>query len=213
MRSLILALIACLSARAMADSGMINFNFHDADVEKVVEEYAKTSGQKFVIDPNARGKITILNKENISIEEAFNQMSSALAVNGVAISKQNDEMVVMSARAIQRNLIDVSSELPPMVPTKMATLIINLKYVSADEINRQLRMLTSNSGEVFPFTHSNQLIITDWTPNLYRVSKLIKELDVPASGTAGKFAKAEDAYQKQMREKAKAQTQPPAKVK
>jgi len=191
-----IAILSVFSTLALAEANTISFNFQDADLTSVIKEYAKMSGQKFIIDPNANGKITIINRDPISVEDAFNQMSSALAVNGLAISKQGDEMVIMQARAAQRNLIDVSSELPPMNPTKMATWIINLKYVSANEINRELRLLTSNQGEVFPFTHNNQLIISDYTPNLYRVAKIIKELDVPAAKNASKFAKAEEAMGK-----------------
>jgi type II secretory pathway component GspD/PulD (secretin) len=197
MKLLIATILTTLSFNVFADVPTISFNFQDADLSSVIKEYAKMSGQKFIVDANAKGKVTIINKDPVTVEEAFNQLSTALAVNGLAISKQGDQMVVMQARAVQRNLIDVSTELPPMSPTKMATWIINLKYISADEVNRQLRILTSNQGEVFPFTHTNQLIISDYTPNLYRVAKLIKELDLPAAKTPSKFAKAAEAAQKE----------------
>ncbi|NJL24478.1 MAG: hypothetical protein HC902_04465 [Calothrix sp. SM1_5_4] len=44
-------------------------------------------------------------------------------------------MFVNQARNIQRNLIDVSSELPAARPERMFTLVIDLKNASADEIN------------------------------------------------------------------------------
>jgi general secretion pathway protein D len=164
----------------------LSFNFKNADVTTVIKEYAKASGQKFIVDPNAQGTITIINKGDVNLDEAFNQMSAALAINGIGISKQGNEMIVKQARALQRDLIEVSSQLPAMHPTKMATWVISLKYISADEVNKQLRMLTSRDGELAPFTHNNQLVITDWTPNLHRVAQLIKELDVQVSKKATK---------------------------
>lgn len=187
MKSLIaIAMMSCVQVFAAEPTGTMNFNFENSDLVSVVKEYAKASGQKFIIDPRAEGKITIINSAPITVAEAFNQLSSALAVNGLAISKQNDQMLIEQARMVQRNLIDVSTELPPLQPTKMATWIVNLKYVSADEVNRQLRILTSSQGEEVVFTHTNQLIITDYTPNLHRVAKLIKEIDIPAGKTAHK---------------------------
>jgi general secretion pathway protein D len=183
MKSLVLILSA-FSSFAFADTPTINFNFTNSDISAVIKEYAKMSGQKFIVDANAAGKVTIINRDPITVEDAFNQLSSALAVNDLAISKQGDQMVVMHARNVERNLIDVTTELPPMTPTKLATWIITLKYLSANEVNRELRLLTSKDGEVFPSSHNNQLIITDFTPNLYRVSKLIEKLDVPATSTA-----------------------------
>src|SRR5579863_6509881 len=78
----------------------MKFDFKDADLTKVIEDYSKSSGQKFIVDPQVHGKITILNSEPVSQEEAFNQLSTALAVNGCAISHQDDMMVVSPARHI-----------------------------------------------------------------------------------------------------------------
>lgn len=204
MKSLIAAAVLICSQAFAAEPapGTLNFNFENADITSVIKEYAKASGQKFIIDPHAEGKITVINSAPITVQEAFNQISTALAINGLAISKQNDQMIIEQARAVQRNLIDVSTELPPLHPTKMATWIVNLKYISADEVNRQLRILTSSQGEVFPFTHTNQIIISDYTPNLHRVAKLIKEIDVPAGKNAAKFDKEEKAYRATLKEKA-----------
>lgn len=169
------------TASAFAGKSTIGFNFRDTDVTKVVEEYAKASGQKFIIDASVKGKVTVINPGDVTIEEAFNQLSSVLAVNGLGISKQEDTFVVSHARQVQRSLIEVGTELPPLKPEKMFTLVIPLKFVSAKDINNELRILTSRDGELVPVSHTNQLVVTDWVSNLYRVSKLIKEIDVQAT--------------------------------
>jgi type II secretory pathway component GspD/PulD (secretin) len=177
-----------LSTMAWAES-TINFNYRDAEMSKVLEDYAKASGQKFIIDPSTRGKVTIINKDPITVAEAFNQLSSAMALNGCGISTQEDKMIVQQARSVQRNLLEVTTDLPSIHPTRMLTWVVNLKYVSADEVNRQLRILTSKDGELVPFAHSNQLFITDWTPNLVRISRILKTLDIPAGKALAKTTK------------------------
>lgn len=169
---------------ATADAKNIPFAYKNEDIIKVIDDYSKASGQKFIIDPAVHGKVTIINKGPISVAEAFNQLSSALAVNSLAISTQEDMMVVAQARSIQRNLIDVGNDLPPLKPERMFTWVIKLKSASAEEVNKQLRILSSRDGELVPYAHTNQIIVTDWVSNLYRISKLVKQIDDPANAVA-----------------------------
>ncbi|MFN7729909.1 MAG: hypothetical protein ACK5P7_12195 [Bdellovibrio sp.] len=57
-------------------------NFVNEDITKVIEVYSKAANQKFIIDPSVRGKVTLLNPEDIDLTEAFNQISGALMLNG-----------------------------------------------------------------------------------------------------------------------------------
>ncbi|MGE4130207.1 MAG: secretin N-terminal domain-containing protein [Bdellovibrionales bacterium] len=168
------------SAHAEDGAHQIKFSYRNADIVKVVEEYAKESHERFMVDPSVKGKVTIINPDRITLAEAYNQLSSALALNSVAISKQGDIFVVSPSRAVQRSLIEVGSELPSLKPERMFTWIIQLKYASADEINKQIRTLSSKDGELVPYTRNNQILITDWVSNLHRVAKIVDQLDVKA---------------------------------
>lgn len=164
---------------AFAASDTFKFNFKDAEITKVIEEYATTSKERFIIDPQVKGKITIINPAPISKEEAFNQLSTALANNGVAYVVQDGVFNVKPSRLIQRDSIPVVTELPPMRPERMVTYIIKLKNASADEVNKQLRILTSKDGELVPYTRTNSIIVSDYTPNLHRIAEIVKTLDQP----------------------------------
>lgn len=173
-------MLALVGADAHAARSKMSFNYKDTDVLKVIEDYSEASGQKFVVDANVKGKVTAFNPNSLPIEEAFNQLSMVLATNGLAISKQGEVMMISHARNVQRNLIDVTTDLPPLKPEKMHTWIVNLKFVNADEVNRQVRILTSKDGELVPFQARNQLLITDWVSNLHRISAIISQIDKPA---------------------------------
>jgi general secretion pathway protein D len=179
-------LICALFSSAAFAADKVSFNYENADINKVIKDYAKMTGQKFIVDPQVRGQITITNPGEITTEEAFNELSSALAVNGIGISTQDGTMIVQQARAVQRNLIPVTKELPPIQPTRMVTYVIDLKNVSADEVNKQLRILTSKDGELVPYTHTNQIFVTDWTPNLHRIAKMMTFVDEHAQISAAK---------------------------
>ncbi|MEQ1722242.1 MAG: secretin N-terminal domain-containing protein [Pseudobdellovibrio sp.] len=166
----------------------INFNFNNEEITKIIQTYSKESGQKFVIDSTVRGKITILNPEKISKEEAFNALSEGLAINGFGIVKNEDVFTVRNARSAQRDNLQVSTALPAAKPQRMATWVINLQNISAGDVQKDLRLLTSSYGELSSVGKTNQIVITDWTSNLQRVAALIKEVDVPVSDKIAKLA-------------------------
>ncbi len=176
MRVLCVIFIVFSLSIAKAD-GKIKMNFNNEDITKIIEIYSKASGQKFVVDANVRGKVSIFLPEAVSVEEAFNQLSSALAINGYAISKQGDTMIIKSARNIQRDLIEVSTEKPPLKPERMYTWIYTAQNLPVGSINRDLRILTSKDGEMSINVNTNQLIMTDWVSNLIRVGEILKEVD------------------------------------
>ncbi len=172
--TLILMVLAMGTVQA-ADKMKMHFN--NEDLTKIIELYSKASGQKFVLDPSVRGKVSIYLQEAVTFEEAFNHLSSALALNGFAISKQGDTMIVKSARNIQRDLIEVSSERPSLKPERMFTWIYNVKHLSAGNINRDIRIFPSKDGEMAVNMNTNQIIFTDWVSNLNRIAEIMKEID------------------------------------
>jgi len=185
MKFIISCAVLLASTFAFAEN-LIPFNFTNEDITKVIETYSKAANQKFIIDPGVRGKITILMPEKISTEEAFNQLSSALAVNGYAISKQGDTMVVVSARNIERNYIETTTTVPSLKPERIVTWIYTPKNLSVDQLMRDLRIILSRDGEMTTLLQKNQLIITDWTSNLQRVNNLFAELDKPVDPAIAK---------------------------
>ena len=187
----------------------IPMNYVNEELVTVISNYSKASGQKFIIDPSVRGKITILLPEPVSIEEAFNHLSSSLAVNGYAISKQGDTMVIKSARNIQRDLIEVSSERPNITPQRMYTWIYKPKYLSVEKLTRELRTLTSKDGELTPNVQTNQMIICDWVSNINRVADLMIALDKPVDAATEKIVTAAIKEREKNQAKDQHQFRPP----
>lgn len=165
----------------------LKFEFKNEEINTILEFYSKATGQKFVIDSTVRGKITLLNKSTLSAEESFDQISEALALNGYAIIKKDDVMTVKNARSAQHDSIETSSQLPKTKPQRMATWIVNLKYAIAADVVRDIRVLSSSYGDVTIYSKNNQLIITDWTSNLLKISEIIKIIDVAEDPQSSKL--------------------------
>lgn len=179
MRALLCLLFGFSASAATNSEATFPFQFRSAQVVDVLQQYGKMTGQTFVIDEPAGGKkITILSTHKVNAEEAFNLLSTALATIGIGISTHGDVLVVQSARSLQRDLIPVTTELPPINPEKMISWIYETKYFDAEEVVRELRLIPSRDGEVYPFG-KNKVIISDWVSNLHRVHDLLVQVDQP----------------------------------
>jgi type II secretory pathway component GspD/PulD (secretin) len=174
MRTLIAIATLALSFTAHAEK-MVDFEFKGKDVLAMIEQYSTLSGKKFVIDPSVRGKADILPQGKVSLDEAYALMSTALAVNGIAISEQEGTLVVQPARNIQRSLLQVTSELPALKPERMVTYVYTPKFLTADTINKNLRILASKDGEIIPV--GNKMIFTDWVTNIHRIYQTLALID------------------------------------
>lgn len=186
MKNIFLILLLFSSLAFSADKKM-KMNFNNEDITKIISAYSKASDQSFIIDPSVRGSVSILNADSVELAEAFNQLSTALAVNGYAISKQENTFVVKPARSIQRDLIEVSSEVPALKPERMVTWVYTVRHLSAKGLIRDLRNTSSKDGEMTLSPQSNQLIFTDWASNLNKISELLKQIDKPVDPKLQKF--------------------------
>lgn len=203
MKHLILAVVLlCSSAHA---EQKIAAYYVNEEITKIIDIYSKASGQKFVVDSVVRGKISILNNEDIALPEFFNQLSTALALNGFAIVTLDNTMVVRNARSAQRDYLEVSEKVPSLQPQRLYTWIYTPKHVSAAEVQKDLRLLTSSYGEMSAMPGTNQLVVTDWTPNIVRISEMLKTLDRPVTANSKKLAAKGEAA---LRARAKANPPP-----
>lgn len=199
----VLAFVLVLGSSFANAAEKLKMSFQNEELGKIIQAYSKASGQKFIVDPSVRGRISIFQPEAVPLEEAFNQLSSALALNGFAISKQGDTMLIRSARNVQRDLIEVSTEKPSLKPERMYTWVYTVMNLQASAINRDLRILSSKDGEMSVLASTNQIIITDWVSNLHRISEILKQIDKPANPATAKWIELSKKEQEEYRKRAK----------
>lgn len=178
---------ALIMMQSAALSQTLPMNYKSADIQQIIEDYSKATGQSILLDPGVRGRVTMLNSKPLSYEEAFNEISSALAIHGYAISKQGNSTLVQPARTIQRSLIEVTTQLPELKPERMVTWIRQLNHISSDDVLMQFRNVTSKDGDINSVASKNQLIITDWASNIHRFAKVLETVDQPTKTNVAKI--------------------------
>jgi general secretion pathway protein D len=156
-----------------------SFDFPNADIQDIVKAISELTGKNFIIDNGLRGKITIMAPSKITVAEAYKAFLSALAINGYAIVPQGKFLKIRSARNAQRDSIETYSGTYYPNADQMITRIIHLKHISAEAVNRDLRILASKDGEMSVYPPTNSIILSDYGSNIDRVMKIISQLDVP----------------------------------
>ncbi|MFP5519212.1 MAG: type II secretion system secretin GspD [Bdellovibrionia bacterium] len=174
-----------------------SFDFPNVEISDLVKAVGEMTGKNFIIDPGVRGKITIIAPSKITVAEAYKAFLSALAINGYTVVPSGSFLKVKSARNAQRDSIETYSGAYYPNSDQMITRIIHLKHISAEQVNRDLRILSSKDGEMSVYTPTNSIILSDFGSNVDRVMKILSQLDVPGfeeqlEVIPIKFAKAKD---------------------
>lgn len=156
-----------------------SFDFPNVDINDVIKAISELTGKNFIIDPGVRGKITIIAPSKITVAEAYRAFLSALAINGFTVVPSGNFLKVKLARNAQRDSIETYSGTYYPNTDQLITRIINLKHIQAEQVTRELTMLTSNNGEMRPYAPTNSIIISDFGSNIDRVMKILTQLDVP----------------------------------
>ena len=156
-----------------------SFDYPNADIADVIKAISELTGKNFIVDPGVRGKITIIAPSQITVAEAYKAFLSALAINGMTVVPGDGFVKIKTARNAQRDSIETFSGAYYPTADLMITRIVKLRYISADEVNKNLRILASTNGEIISYPPTNSLIISDFGSNIDRIMKILGQLDVP----------------------------------
>lgn len=156
-----------------------SFDYPNAEISDVVKAISELTGKNFIVDNGVRGKITIIAPTQITVAEAYKAFLSALSMNGYTVVPSGKFLKIRPARAATRDSIRTyAGEYSPNTD-QMVTRIFHLKHISATEIHKKVRSLSTKDGELYPYQPTNSLILTDFGSNIQRVSNILKQLDVP----------------------------------
>ncbi len=168
------------SAKIIDGQPYLSFSFDSAEITEVIRVYAEAARERFLVEPRVRGKVTIITHAPVRLDEAYHLMSSALARLGFAIVKKDGFSIVLHARGSLSEISEVVTYLPDIKPERILTYVVKLHNFSADDFFKNFRAMVSSDGDMRASPGGKQLIITDWVSSLYRIDKILQEVDKPS---------------------------------
>ncbi len=161
----------------------VSIDFNNVDIQLFIKFMSELTGTNFVVDPNVRGKVTIISPARISLDEAYRVFESVLEVNGYTTVTAGEIVKILPApEARTRNIQTLLEQDKASPEDKVVTQLIPLKYADPEEIKRLFTPLVSKNSVILGYPPANTVIITDVQSNIQRLMKILKQIDQPGAG-------------------------------
>ncbi|RJQ49971.1 MAG: type II secretion system protein GspD [Desulfobacteraceae bacterium] len=171
-----------ISQRKISENEKITMNFKDVDIQTLVKFMSDLTGKNFILDPNIKGQITIIAPEEVTVAEAYKVFLSVLEVYGLASVHSGRVVKIVQAVDARAKAVETLSGMQTQsAEDKLVTQLVPLKHGDAADFTKFLTPLVPKTGLLMPYPETNTLIIIDNLPNIERLLRIIRELDIPGA--------------------------------
>jgi general secretion pathway protein D len=156
-------------------------SFVDTDIESVIKAIGQISNKNFLIDPRVKGTVNINTTRPVPKAMAYQILLSALRVQGFTAIESNGITSIVPE-------LDAKTRFTPSLANgkqetmQIATQVFVLKNESANNVITIVKPIMSANSVITAYPSNNSLIVTDYTDNLTKISKLIRSIDLEHRG-------------------------------
>lgn len=169
------------------EKGM-RLNFRGVPLEMVLNYFSEAAG--FIIVPKVsdiRGRVDVWSEDPLTKDEAVAVLNNVLARNGYAAFRTGRTLSIVNKDEVSRLPLPTGKgEDPEKIPAteNMVTQIIPIKFISAEQVIKNLETLLPTSSILTANAGANALVMTDTQINIKRVAEIIKALDTPVASVS-----------------------------
>jgi general secretion pathway protein D len=146
-----------------------------------VKTVSKLTGRNFILDPRVKGKITIISASPVSRAAAYQIFLSALKAQGfTAVTGTGGITKIVPVGEGKQNA-STSAGVTRSAGDQMVTRVVVVQNGNAIQLIPLLRPLMAPTSQLSAYAPANALVITDYAQNVRRLTRVIREIDQPAS--------------------------------
>jgi general secretion pathway protein D len=167
--------------KPLADDALITMDFQDVDLSVVIKFMGDLTGKNFLVSDQVRGKVTIISPRKITVREAYQVFESVLEMNGYSAVSGVDAIKIVPSGIARQSGLEIhegKAAEAVKVEDKMITQVIPLEFASSEDIRNLFTPLISKDGMIASYKPTNHLIVTERSSNIYRLLKIIEQVDV-----------------------------------
>ncbi len=156
----------------------ISLDFQEADIKNVFRILAEVSNFNIIVSEKVKGKVTLkLDKVPWDqvldlILQTYNlgavKRGNVLRILPIKDLQKEQELIIQTQQALERK-----KEAEPLVTEE-----IQVNYVNASDLIKQLQDLKSSRGKITYDEATNRIIMTDVKDRINKAKKLIRSLDI-----------------------------------
>jgi general secretion pathway protein D len=150
----------------------------NAEIEAVARTLATLSGANVVVDPRVKGTMSLSSTAPVSPAQALRLFATQLRTQGFALVESAGLYTVVPEAEAKLQSSAVSAGVLPTGTGQIVTQIFKLNHENANNLVPVLRPLISPNNTINVNPGTNALIITDYSDNLQRLSRIIAALDI-----------------------------------
>ncbi|MES2198617.1 MAG: hypothetical protein V4489_00405 [Chlamydiota bacterium] len=160
-------------------------NFSNVSVTEVIRFVSKVTGYNFVFSPDDLGfNVTIVSEEPMSTKNITSALIQTLRVHGLKLLEQEDSFIITQVGSdVNQIPAIVSQDIPGSDSTTspIITKIFRIKNAKLNTLVHIIKPMTSASSLLDVIQETHQLIVTDITTNVEKITSLLTVLDTPQS--------------------------------
>lgn len=165
----------------LIDGNGLLLNFRDAPLQAVLEYLSEQAGMIVVNDTQVQGRITVVNRQPVTLDEAINLINTLLMEQGYTAVRRDRLLRIVRVQDAKRDAIPVRYGNDPdrIGQTDMViTQVVPIKYAQATDLAEDLTpLVNSEYAEMSANKSSNSLIITDTEANVRRIVQIVEAVD------------------------------------
>jgi len=165
----------------------ILLNFQDAPLSAVLDHLSEAAGLVIVQETSVQGRVSILARQPVSVEEAVSLLNTVLKEQGYAAIRTGRTLkIVMLSEAKEHSIAVRSGNDPEQIePTdEMITQVIPIRFADAVKLRDDISSLVPSYAAMSANASSNSLILTDTGANVRRIVEIVRALDTHMAAIA-----------------------------
>ncbi len=167
----------------LAKDANTEINVKNADIAAIVRIFSRKTKRNYILDERVKGKVSIYLPGKVTAEESVRILDTVLGYKGFSAVPVGDNIwKILPAKDAKQSTIPTQVAPQSGKPSSaVVTRLVQLKYVSSDEVKQLLSQLISPDGYINSYPSTNSLVIIDGEDNIERLVGLISSLDVSSS--------------------------------
>jgi type II secretory pathway component GspD/PulD (secretin) len=158
-------------------------NFNNIAITEYIRFASKITNLNFVFsDDELQFNVTVVSEEPVTPRNIMSILIQILRINGLVVLEQDNNLLITKVRNVSQLATVVSSDLPDVAGNSpLVTRVFRIKNANLNTVASVIKPMMSDSALLEVSTETKQLIITDITTNVDKISSLLASIDAPHS--------------------------------
>ncbi|MFA9476726.1 type II secretion system secretin GspD [Phycisphaerales bacterium AB-hyl4] len=180
--SLTVALVllgVALPGHAQTEAGL-TLNFRDAPLDAVLDYLSEEAGLVVVRSVDVEGRVTLISRQPLSLEDTIDVLNSVLAEQGYAAIHTGRSLRIVRRNDARRHDVPVHAGNDPAaikVGEQIITQVIPIRHADARQLRDDLNPLLPEFATLTANERTNSLILTSSGSNVRRIVEIVSSLD------------------------------------